>query len=93
MIVTLCGRVGYATVEALDRVLADAIAPGTTAATVDLSGVDYMSGAGAARLGDLATTLKRSGGGLTLRGLQEPVRQVLAYLGVLSKAAVERGPP
>ena len=86
---TLCGRIGYATVGALDRVLADAIAPGTTAATVDLSGVDYISGAGAARLGQLATALKQSGGGLTLCGLQEPVRQVLAYLGVLSHAAVE----
>ena len=89
MILTLSGRIGYSAGAALDGVLADVVQPAPRIAIVDLSAVDYVSGAGATRLAGLAAALAKSGGSLVLCGLHEPVRQVLAYVGVLSAAAVE----
>jgi stage II sporulation protein AA (anti-sigma F factor antagonist) len=89
VILTLSGRIGYSAVAALDGVLAAVLQPAPRVAIVDLSAVDYVSGAGATRLAGLAAALASSGGSLVLCGLHEPVRQVLTYVGVLSQAAVE----
>ena len=87
-VIRLRGRLSYAATAALDAALTDAIGQTGTQAVLDLSAVDYVSGGGAARLAGLADQLAARGGGLQLRGLQDPVRQVLDYAGVLAHPAV-----
>ena len=82
----LRGRIGYADLRALDAALAD-VAAGVDP-VIDLAAVDYLSGGAAARLEAFAAGLAARGGRLRLRGLQQPVRQVLDYAGVLSRPAV-----
>jgi anti-anti-sigma factor len=88
VVVRLQGRLSYAATPALDAALADAVGRSGTDALLDLSAVDYISGRAAVRLAALADLLAARGGRLRLRGLQEPVRRVLDYAGVLDRPAV-----
>ena len=83
----LRGRIGYADLPALDAALADVSGAGVDP-VIDLAAVDYLSGGAAARLEAFAAGLAATGRRLRLRGLQQPVRQVLDYAGVLSRPAV-----
>ena len=83
----LRGRIGYSDLLALDTALAEASAAGVDL-VIDLAAVDYLSGGAAARLEAFAAGLAGKGGRLRLRGMQQPVRQVLDYAGVLSRPAV-----
>ena len=92
-VVRLRGRLSYAATAALDAALADAIGQTGARAVLDLTAVDYVSGAAAARLAAFAGQLAARGGGLRLCGVQGPVRQVLDYAGVLAHPAVALAEP
>jgi anti-anti-sigma factor len=81
LILTTCGRIGHAEAARLRQAMDDAarVARGIV---VDLSGVDYLSGAGASVISSAAAT----GGGhgtIVVCGMQDPVRIALELAGVL----------
>jgi anti-anti-sigma factor len=81
LILTTCGRIGHAEAARLGQTMADAerLARGIV---VDLSGVDYLSGAGASVMSSAAA--KNGGhGGIVVCGMQDPVRIALELAGVL----------
>jgi anti-anti-sigma regulatory factor len=91
-VLRLRGRIGYADLPALDAALAEVSGAGVDT-VIDLAAVDYLSGGAAARLEAFAAGLAARGGRLRLRGLQQPVRQVLDFAGVLSPAVLDEDAP
>jgi len=89
VVLALRGRFGYAAAGALTAALTDAFDEKTNEVIIDFSSVDYISGGGAAPLAALAARLADTGVSMILCGLQEPVRQVLSYAGLLPHVVVE----
>src|SRR5262245_66611704 len=74
VVLTLRGRISYAVAGQLARALAEALGQEPVDLVVDFSGVDYISGAGAAPMVSTAAQLGAKGRTVFLCGLQDPVR-------------------
>lgn len=81
LILTTSGRIGQAEAARLGQAIDDAVRE-ARGVVVDLSGVDYLSGAGASVISSAAA---RNGGhgAIVVCGMQDPVRIALELAGVL----------
>jgi anti-anti-sigma factor len=87
-VVTVDGRVSHATAAELAHVLAHPNANGLRAIVVDLSGVDYINGAGLQVFEKTAALLRQVNVDLLVCGLQPPVRAAFDLAGVIPNLAV-----
>ena len=86
LILAISGRIGHVEAMRLDRAL-DAAMRDATAVILDLSGVDYLSGAGASVLAAAAERSSRNGA-IAVCGAQDAVRIALELSGVLERLRV-----
>ncbi|HZJ33681.1 MAG TPA: STAS domain-containing protein [Vicinamibacterales bacterium] len=82
------GRVSHATAAELAHVLAHRTANGLRAIVVDLSGVDYISGAGLRVFEKTAALLKQVNVDLLVCGLQPAVQAAFDLAGAIPNLAV-----
>ena len=87
-VVTVEGRVSHATAADLAQVLAHSQAHGLQAVVVDLSGVDYINGAGLRVFEKTAALLSQANVELLVCGLQPPVQAAFDLAGVIPNLAV-----
>ena len=87
-VVTVEGRVSHVTAAELSHVLAHPNANGLRAVVVDLSGVDYINGAGLQVFEKTAALLRQVNVDLLVCGLQPPVRAAFDLAGVIPNLAV-----
>ena len=87
-LVTVEGRVSHATAPDLAQVLAHSQANGLQAVVVDLSGVDYINGAGLLVFEETAALLGQANVDLLVCGLQPPVQAAFDLAGVIPNLAV-----
>jgi stage II sporulation protein AA (anti-sigma F factor antagonist) len=83
LVLTLAGRLGAGSAASFEAAVAEAVGRGEARLVVDLTGVDYISSAGLQALSAAAGRCARSGGGLALCGVSEPVRIALDLGGLL----------
>jgi anti-anti-sigma factor len=89
LVVTLTGRLGRASADALRQTLESAIDNGERRLVLDFEAVDYVSSAGLAALAAANSRLEPWRGALVLCALAEPVRIVFDLAGVLHQFAIE----
>lgn len=82
-LVVVEGRVSNATAAELTRVLTGQLAEGPRKLVVDLTGVDYINGAGLRAFETAAASLERSGGELVVCGLQPAVQVAFDLAGAV----------
>jgi anti-anti-sigma factor len=87
-VVTVEGRVSHATAAELAQVLAHAQANGLQSVVVDLSGVDYINGAGLRVFQTTAALLSQANVNLLVCGLQPPVQAAFDLAGVIPNLVV-----
>ena len=87
-VVTVEGRVSHATAADLAQVLAHSQANGFQAVVVDLSGVDYINGAGLRVFEKTAALLSQANVELLVCGLQPPVQAAFDLAGVIPNLAM-----
>jgi anti-anti-sigma factor len=87
-LVVVEGRVSSATAAELARVLAGQIADGPRSVVIDLTGVDYINGAGLRAFETTATSLAGSGGELIVCGLQPPVQVAFDLAGAIPNLTI-----
>ena len=87
-VVTVEGRVSHATAAGLAQTLAHAQADGLKALVVDLSGVDYINGAGLRVFEKAAALLGEAAVDLLVCGLQPPVQAVFDLAGMIPNLEV-----
>ena len=87
-VVTVEGRVSHATAAELAQALAYPQADGLKALVVDLSGVDYINGAGLRVFEKTAALLSEANVDLLVCGLQPPVQAAFDLAGVIPNLAV-----
>ena len=80
-LVAVEGRISSATAAELGRVLIGPVADGRRAVVVDLSGVDYINGAGLRVFETAAARVSGSNGELVVCGLQPPVQAAFRLAG------------
>ena len=83
-LVLIEGRISSATAAELARVLTGLVTDGLRAVVVDLSGVDYINGAGLRVFETAATRLNASDGELVVCGLRPPVQAAFRLARVLT---------
>lgn len=88
-VVSLNGRVPEASARLFTAALTDVLGSAEDGVVVDLSGVDYISGAGLQALADASGQAVRAGVEMTCCGLQEPVRLAADLAGLLPDLAIE----
>ena len=86
-VVAVEGRVSNATAAELARILSEQIT-GRGELVVDLTGVDYINGAGLRAFESAAATLADSGGELVVCGLQPPVHVVFGLAGAIPQLTI-----
>lgn len=82
-VVSLNGRVPEASARLFAAALTEVLGSARDGVVVDLSGVDYISGAGLQALADASGHAVRAGVAMTCCGLQEPVRLAADLAGLL----------
>ena len=87
-VVTVEGRVSHATAPDLAQALAHSQASGLQAIVVDLSGVDYINGAGLRVFQKTAALLNQVNVDLLVCGLQPAVQAAFDLAGVIPNLAV-----
>lgn len=87
-VVTVEGRVSHATAAELAQALAHFQVDGLKALVVDLSGVDYINGAGLRVFEKTAVLLSEANVELLVCGLQPPVQAAFDLAGVIPNLAV-----
>ena len=87
-VVTVEGRVSHATAAELAQALAPSQADGLKALVVDLSGVDYINGAGLRVFEKTAALLSEANVKLLVCSLQPPVQAAFDLAGVIPNLAV-----
>ena len=87
-VVTVAGRVSHSTVAELAHALAHPDANGLRAVVVDLSAVDYISGAGLRVFETTAALLSQVNVELLVCGLQPPVQAAFDLAGAIPNLAV-----
>ena len=87
-VVTVEGRVSHSTAADLAHALAHPDANGLRAIVVDLSGVDYISGAGLRVFETTAALLSQVNVDLLVCGLQPPVQAAFDLTGAIPNLAV-----
>jgi len=87
-VVTVEGRVSHATAAELAQALAHSQADGFKALVVDLSGVDYINGAGLRVFEKTAALLSEANVDLLVCSLQPPVQAAFDLAGVIPNLAV-----
>jgi anti-anti-sigma factor len=90
-LVVVEGRVSSATAAELSRVLAGR-ADGPRKLLVDLTGVDYINGAGLRAFETAAAALDKSGGELVVCGLQPPVQVAFDLAGAIPNLTIAPSP-
>ena len=86
VVVSIAGRAGHASIEALR----DALRPsGETGMVVDLSGLDYIAGAGLVALHEAAAEAAARGCAFVLCGIEGAVRNAFELAGILGGLPVE----
>lgn len=88
-VLSVTGRVGHASAKFFMEALREAVSSAQEGIVVDLSAVDYVSSAGIRALADATGQATRVGLGMTVCGLQEPVRLAMDLAGRLPELAVE----
>jgi stage II sporulation protein AA (anti-sigma F factor antagonist) len=86
-LVVVEGRVSSATASELSRVLTGR-ADGPRKLVVDLTGVDYINGAGLRAFETAAAALDGSGGALVVCGLQPPVQVAFDLAGAIPNLTI-----
>lgn len=84
-LVVVEGRVSSATAAELGRVLTGQLADGPRTVVIDLTGVDYINGAGLHAFETAAASLVAAGGELVVCGLQPPVQVAFDLAGSIPK--------
>jgi anti-anti-sigma factor len=87
-IVAPAGRIGHASADVLRRALAAALADGRRLVALDLTNVDYVSGAGLIVLDEMAERLRGEGGAFVICGLTEGTRVVFELAGWADRFAI-----
>lgn len=87
-LVVVEGRVSSATAAELSRVLTRQPADGPRKLVVDLTGVDYVNGAGLRAFETAAAGLDGSGGELIICGLQPPVQVAFDLAGAIPNLTI-----
>jgi len=88
-ILDVSGEVDMNTSDELREILMDAAEQDMEKVTVDLSGVDFMDSSGIATLVDGLQTMKKNGGQLVLRNLNENVRSVFEIANLTDVFTIE----
>lgn len=81
---TLAGRLDVLSAPEAKKVFKEWLDGGESRLVGDLSGLDYVSSAGLRVLLEVARAAAKSGGGLSLFGLKERVREVFEVVGLES---------
>jgi anti-anti-sigma factor len=89
LVLTVAGRIGHSAAGELRRVLAAVLDSGCRHVIVDLTDVDYVSGAALLAVDSTAGRLRATGGELVLCGLTHPVRSTLQIAGWLDRFPIE----
>ena len=87
-LVVVEGRVWSATAAELTRVLTGPRGGGSRTLVVDLTGVDYVNGAGLRAFETVAAGLDGSGGELVVCGLQPPVQVAFDLAGTIPNLTI-----
>lgn len=87
VVVSIAGRAGHSTADALREALQPA---GAERMIVDLSGLDYIAGAGLTAVRAATQEAESGGCRVVLCGLAGPVRNVFALAGILPGLRVEQ---
>ena len=82
------GRVSSATAAELARVLTAQLRDGLRTLVIDLTGVDYINGAGLRAFETAAASLAGSGGELVVCGLQPPVQVAFDLAGAIPNLTI-----
>lgn len=87
-LITVEGRVSHSTAEELGRVLARHDGSGLQGVVVDLSGVDYINGAGLREFEKAAAHLREANIELVVYGLQPAVQAAFDLAGAIPNMAI-----
>ena len=87
-LITVDGRVSHSTAEELGRVLACQDGHGLRGVVVDLSGVDYINGAGLREFEKAAARLSEANIALVVYGLRPAVQAAFNFAGAIPNLAV-----
>jgi anti-anti-sigma factor len=88
-VLTVTGRIGSEGASRLGAELSRLVDAGHQRLLVDLAGVDYMNSAGLEVIATTAKQLTAAGGALSLSGLREPVRLVVAMAGLTATVKID----
>ena len=91
-LVTVDGRISHSTAAELGQLLAHQNGHGLRGVVVDLSGVDYVNGAGLREFEKAAARLSGANTGLFLCGLRPAVQAAIDLAGAIPNLAVVESP-